>query len=75
MGHRTFRVHAILIFFALVDLNITKFMVCELKVFVFVTVLSEIQSKSSYSLNNTGNYSCYCPLELFYIFKILNLGR
>jgi len=50
IGHRTFiRVHGILVFFALIDVTVTKFIWCvNFKVLVVVTVLSEIQSNSSY---------------------------
>jgi hypothetical protein len=36
-------------------------MMCELKAPVVVTVLSEIQSKSSYSLHDTGNIPVTVP--------------
>jgi len=73
IGHRTFiRVHAVLVFFALIDVTVTKFMWCvNFKVLVVVTVLIEIQSNSSYYLHDTGNI----PVTVPYIFMVLNRGR
>lgn len=62
IGPRIFRVHAILVFFALIDVNVTKFIWCvNFRLIAVVTVLSEIQSNSSYYLHGKGNIPVTVP--------------